>query len=261
MKNDAYLIKLEKKILDIGIKKGSSVIICADVLKLMIILKKEKINFSPNDFIDLMIKIIGKKGTLIFYSFNWGFFNGKIFNHSLSKSFSGALSNAALERKDFKRSKSPVYSLLVYGKYQKKICSMNHYNCFSLKSPFGFLIKKKVKCFLFDLDYKNGAFPFFHVAEQYEKVYYRFFKVFTGKIMIRNVLKKISIKMFVRKNDYKITTIYSSKTDTELKKINALKKSSFFNIKISLLDVSKLYLMTLQQLKIEKKMILRRKSQ
>ena len=67
--------------------------------------------------------------------------------------------------------------------------------------------------------------------------------------------------MFVRKNDYKITTIYSSKTDTELKKINALKKSSFFNIKISLLDVSKLYLMTLQQLKIEKKMILRRKSQ
>ena len=50
-------------------------------------------------------------------------------------------------------------------------------------------------------------------------------------------------------------------TLTELKKINALKKSSFFNIKISLLDVSKLYLMTLQQLKIEKKMILRRKSQ
>ena len=42
MKNDAYLIKLKKKISDIGIKKGSSVIICADVLKLMIFLKKKK---------------------------------------------------------------------------------------------------------------------------------------------------------------------------------------------------------------------------
>ena len=66
--------------------------------------------------------------------------------------------------------------------------------------------------------------------------------------------------MFVRKNDYKITTIYSNKTDTALKKINALKTNNFFNIKISLLDVRKLYLMTLEQLKIEKKMILRKKS-
>ena len=78
--------------------------------------------------------------------------------------------------------------------------------------------------------------------------------------MVGNLIKKISIKMFVRKNDYKITTIYSNKTDTALKKINALKTNNFFNIKISLLDVRKLYLMTLEQLKIEKKMILRKKS-
>jgi len=206
-----------------------------------------------------MKEIVGKNGTLVFYSFNWDFFKGKIFNHNLSKSFSGALSNAALKRNDFKRSKSPVYSLLVYGKYQKKICNMDYYNCFSLKSPFGFLIKKKFKCFFFDIDYKTGAFPFFHVAEQFVKVYYRFFKIFTGKIIIKNILKKIRIKMFVRKNDYKITTIYSNKTDKILKKINALKKSSFFNIKISLLDINKLYLITIKQLKIEKKLILEKK--
>ena len=260
MRNSAYLVKLEKKILDIGIKKGSTVIICADVLRFAIFLKRKKINFNSNDFIDLLIKIVGKNGTLIFYSFNWNFFSGKLFNYNSSKSFSGALSNAALQRKDFKRSKSPVYSLMVFGKHQKKICSMSHYDCFSLKSPFGFLIKIKAKCFLFDLDYKTGAFPFFHVAEQFIKVYYRFFKIFSGKIMIGNLSKKISIKMFVRKNDYKITTIYSNKTDTALKKINALKTNNFFNIKISLLDVRKLYLMTLEQLKIEKKIILRKKN-
>ena len=45
MRNSAYLIKLEKKILDIGIKKGSTVIICADVLKFIIFLKKKKNKF------------------------------------------------------------------------------------------------------------------------------------------------------------------------------------------------------------------------
>jgi len=60
MRNSAYLVKLEKKILDIGIKKGSTVIICADVLRFAIFLKRKKINFNSNDFIDLLIKIVGK---------------------------------------------------------------------------------------------------------------------------------------------------------------------------------------------------------
>ena len=41
MRNSAYLVKLEKKILDIGIKKGSTVIICADVLRFAIFLKRK----------------------------------------------------------------------------------------------------------------------------------------------------------------------------------------------------------------------------
>ena len=59
-----------------------------------------------DNFIDLLIKTIGKNGTLIFYSFNWNFFEGKIFDYKQTKSFSGAFSNAALKRKEFKRSKN-----------------------------------------------------------------------------------------------------------------------------------------------------------
>ena len=227
MHNSAYLIKLKKKFLELGVKKGSTIIVCSDILKLLILFKKKKINFNLDDFIDLLIKIVGKNGTLIFYSFNWNFFEGKIFDYNNSKSFSGSLSNAALKRKDFKRSKSPVYSLLIYGKYQKKICNMKHDNCFSLDSPFGFLIKKKAKCLFFDLDYKNAAFPFFHVAEQYVKVYYRFYKIFSGKVIFKNKIKKTKIKMYVRKKNYKITTIYSNSTDKFLKKIKGLIKKKF----------------------------------
>ncbi len=260
MKNNAYFIKLEKKILKLGVKKGSTVIVCADILKFLIFLKKKNQILNLDNFIDLLIKIVGRNGTLIFYSFNWNFFEGKTFDYTQSKSFSGALSNTALKRKDFKRSKSPVYSLLVYGKYQKKICNMKHYDCFSLKSPFGFLIKKKAKCLFFDLDYKSAAFPFFHVAEQYVNVYYRFFKVFSGKVFYKNKTKITKLKMFVRKKNYNITTIYSDSTDIFLKKAKALIKNKFFNIDISLVDINSLYKTTVKQLKIEEKLFLRRKS-
>ena len=260
MENNAYFSKLKKKILSLGVKKGSTVIVCSDILKLLILFRKKRINFNLDNFIDLLIKTIGKNGTLIFYSFNWNFFEGKIFDYKQTKSFSGAFSNAALKRKEFKRSKNPVYSLLVYGKYQKEICNMKHYDCFDLKSPFGFLIKKKAKCLFFGLDYKNAAFPFFHVAEQYVKVYYRFFKIFSGKIIYKNKIKRTKLKMFVRKKNYKITTIYSDSTDKFLKKIKALVKDKFLNISISLLDVEKLYQITVKQLKVEEKLFLRRKS-
>ncbi len=258
MDKNAYFLKIKKKLQNLGVKKGSTIIVCSDILKFLILFKKKKINFNSDDFIDLLIDIVGERGTIVFYSFNWNFFQGKIFNYRESKSFSGALSNTALKRNDFKRSKSPVYSLLVYGKYQKYICNMKHSDCFSLNSPFGFLLKKRAKCLFFDLDYKNSAFPFFHVAEQKAKSYYRFFKFFSGKVIQGKKVKKLKIKMFVRKNNYKVTTIYSNSTDTYLKKNNALIKNKFLSINISLLDTKKLYEVTVKQLKLENKLFLRK---
>ncbi len=258
MEKNAYFLKVKKKLQNLGVKKGSTIIVCSDILKFLILFKKKKINFNSDHFIDLLIDVVGKQGTIVFYSFNWNFFEGKIFNYKDSKSFSGALSNAALKRDDFKRSKSPVYSLLVCGRYQKEICNMNHSDCFSLNSPFGFLLKKKAKCLLFDLDYKNSAFPFFHVAEQKAKSYYRYFKFFSGKVMKDNKEKKIKIKMFVRKKNYKVTTIYSNSTDNYLKKMNALIKNKFYDISISLLDIKILYDITVKQLQLENKLFLRK---
>ena len=70
MEKNAYFIKLEKKFLELGIKKGSTVIVCSDILKLLILFKKKKMSFNLDDFINSLIKTIGKSGTLIFYSFN-----------------------------------------------------------------------------------------------------------------------------------------------------------------------------------------------
>ena len=64
--------------------------------------------------------------------------------------------------------------------------------------------------------------------------------------------------MFVRKKNYKVTTIYSNSTDNYLKRKKALIKNKFYNISISLLDIKILYDITVKQLKLENKLFLRK---
>ena len=60
------------------------------------------------------------------------------------------------------------------------ISNMHHKDCFSLDSPFGYLIKKKAKNLFLNLHYRIGGFPFVHVVEQEVGVKYRFKKDFTS---------------------------------------------------------------------------------
>ena len=66
--------------------------------------------------------------------------------------------------------------------------------------------------------------------------------------------------MFVRKENYKMLTYYSPQTEKILKKSNALKKAKLFSSELTFLDLKKLYKLTLDQLNIEKNMILRKET-
>ena len=95
---------------DIDISEGDIVYVASDILKLSIFYKQNKILFDPNIFIDTLIKIVGDKGTLLFPTFNWDFCKGKIFDYKKTPSNCGSLSNIALQRSDFKRTKHPIHS-------------------------------------------------------------------------------------------------------------------------------------------------------
>ena len=160
----------------LDIKKGDIVLVNANILDFII---KGKKNIVPEDFIDCLKKRITNKGTLVFPTYSWDFCEKKSFNYKLTRTISGALSNITLQRKDFKRTKNPIFSFTVYGSKKKILCDMNHFNCFSLNSPFGYLIKNKAKHLFINLDYQD-AMTFVHVAEQLEKVNYRYMKTFNG---------------------------------------------------------------------------------
>ena len=187
---------LENIINKLEINRGDKLLVSSNITKLIINFKKKNIVFDPNLLIDLLKDKVGKNGTLLFPTFNWDFCKGKTFDYHGTPSRTGSLSNVALKRSDFTRSISPIYSFVVTGKDKEKICNLKHTNCYGLDSPFGYLIKNKGKNLFIDLNYRVysgmnfGGFTFHHVAEQYAKVKYRYFKKFVGNYINQKKAQK-----------------------------------------------------------------------
>ena len=230
------------------IQKGDKIIVSSDLLRLLLKTKKKEINFNPNDLIDILKEKIGKNGTLFIPTFNWDFFKGKTFYVNKSVSHSGSLGNVALKRKDFTRSFNPIYSFAVTGKDKDKICNQKHNDCFSLNSPFGYLIKNKGKNLFIDLHYKNPdetlfiGFPFHHVVEQAVKVEYRYKKEFKGFYYNKkNEKKKLKIKFYAFDLKLKYRVFLKRKLYTDLLKKKIIKKETSHGVNFDLLDIKKTY--------------------
>ena len=123
---------------EVNLSTGDTVMVSSDVLKIMIHNKKSKNKIDIDSIIDMIIEKISHKGTLLFPTFNWDFCSGKDFDYKKTLSQCGTLSNIALKRSDFKRTKNPIYSFAVTGKDKDFFCNMPHRDSFSFDSPLGY---------------------------------------------------------------------------------------------------------------------------
>ena len=163
----------------INIIPGDKILVHSNILNILIEFKKKNKKFNANLIIDSLIKKVGPNGTVIFAAYNWEFCRGKAFDYNKSQSMAGSLGSFALKRKDFRRTKNPIYSFAVTGKDKDYLCNLNHHNCFDMDSPFGYLIKNQAKMLFIGMDYKDG-FTLCHIAEQAVGVNYRILKNFSG---------------------------------------------------------------------------------
>mgnify|MGYP001082635638 CR=1 FL=1 len=226
----------------ININPGDKILVSSSILKLLIQSRKENKKFDGNIIIDSLISTIGENGTLMFPAYNWDFCKGKDFDYNKTPSSAGSLSNLALKRKDFQRTKNPIYSFAVTGKNKDYICNLNHESCFGLDSPFGYLIENHGKNLFIDIDYKEG-FTFDHVAEETVGVDYRYFKHFSGFYTDKlNRQTRVNYKMYVRNLSLNISmTAIDKKFDEILIKNNAYTKKIENGISFILIDINRAY--------------------
>ena len=235
---------------ELNIIPGDKILVSSSIMNLLILLKKYNEKFDPNKIIDALIEKVSSDGTLMFPTFNWDFCEGKGFDYNSTPSKTGSLGNLALKRKDFQRTKNPIYSFAVTGKDKDLICNLNHHSCFGLDSPFGYLIKNHGKNLFIGLNYKYGGFAFHHVAEETVGVDYRYFKDFTGFYTDRFKKKtKTSFRLYVRDLSLNFETRMDKKMDEVLFEKNAYIRKIVKGINFELIDIPKAYEILVNDLK------------
>jgi len=191
----------------IDINDGDIVIVSSDIVRFMCVCRDNKEQFNPNIFIDSIIEKIGDKGTLLFPTYNWDYCKGKSFDYYNTISQTGSLSNIALKRKDFIRTKHPIYSHAVTGFDSKYLYNLNNKSAFGPDSVFAYLYKNKAKqLFIGDKEsfWHRKAYTSLHYIEEKVGVDYRYIKFFSAPYINETRIKKDSTySMSVRDLNHK----------------------------------------------------------
>ncbi len=179
----------------------------SDIVGLMYVCRDNKEQFNPNIFIDSIIEKIGEKGTLLFPTYNWDYCEGKSFDYLNTISKTGSLSNVALKRKDFIRTKHPIYSHAVWGFDSKYLYSLNNKSAFGPDSVFAYLHNNKAKQLFIGVKesfWYGNAYSSIHYIEEKVEVDYRYIKFFSAPYINETGIKKDSTySMYVRDLNHK----------------------------------------------------------
>ncbi|MEO1927134.1 MAG: AAC(3) family N-acetyltransferase [Nautiliaceae bacterium] len=187
----------EKYIQKLNLKNDDTLLIGSNILMFGKELLKEGIKFDPNLFINELQKFL-ENGTLLFPAFDYDFCNKGVYNYNAPPpKLMGALSKTAFKRGDFKRTSHPVFSFLVWGKYQDDFLKLQNVDAFSMDSPFGLLYKLRAKMLIIDVEY-NHVFTYIHFVEFMEKAPYRYNKTFKGRYIKDNYEYVKECRLYVR---------------------------------------------------------------
>ena len=239
------------KILDtfiekLNIERNSILLLTENSLTLLMAMKEiDKVSeYSIDDlfemFIDKLIEKLGDNGTLLIQTFDWGFCNKKIYDIRKSKSRTSFLGKIALKRGDFIRTKHPIYSFAVTGKYKNELANLDNKGSFDKNSPFYFLYEKKAKMIIIDISLQK-SFTFAHFVEEMEQVHYRYNKSFTSQYIDEQGIENTkAYDMYVR--DIKNNVLaYFEPLENLFTKANIMKKYMMNELVIREVDLYKAY--------------------
>jgi len=224
----------------LDLKYGDFLLITGNLVKFLMKAKREDKNFNLDILIDLILEKIGQEGTLAIQTFNWDFCTGETYDIINSKSKTGSLGNIALKRKDFKRTRHPIYSFAVTGKYQEELVSLDNRGAFDKNSPFNFMFKNNAQMIIVELPLQN-SFTFVHYVEEIHNVSYRYNKTFKANYIDADGNKKLlSYDMHVRDIENNVLTNVEP-----LEKIfidnNVMNVSLYEDIEIKKINLTKAY--------------------
>lgn len=241
---DLYDELIEK----MNIEKGENIFIASDILKIGLKFYEFGEKFNMDILINKIQEKITNEGTIVFPTYNWDFCKGITFNYKKTKSKTGALSQKALERKEFKRTKHPIYSFAVWGKDQEILYKYDNVSSFGKETPFEYFCNQNYKMIFLDVNFTNSLTLALHV-EQLMEVPYRFMKVFKANyIDENNIISTREYSMFVRYLGIEINQDMDE-FEKRAEEEEILSSKIFYGIRIKKCEIEKLKNLIIQDIR------------
>lgn len=161
---------------------------------------------GPQTVIDALLEVLGREGTLVMPTFTIAFCDqynaeGKgYFDLDNTPSEMGILTELVRKMPGAKRSVNPIYSVAVYGKLADDLSSVNDKSVYGKESIFGKLHKLNAWTMIIGLSY-NNSWTFVHYIEEMEGCDWRYFKDFSGEIIVGGKKYWDTFSMLVRDLD------------------------------------------------------------
>lgn len=222
-----------------GIQRGDTIDLISDLSHIVLKFQENGETFDPNQFIDALCEAVGKEGTVLIRTFSWDFCHGRGWDYRKSRSQVGALGNFALKRNDFKRTRHPIYSWMVWGKMQGTFCRLDNRESFSEDSVFAWEYKNPSHMIILG-DPNTTGITIYHYVEEHVGVPYRYIKNFEDIYVDENGQKeKRTYSMYVRSYELEVSETHVSPYFPVLKEIGALEENYFLGIRATNIDIPK----------------------
>lgn len=199
---------------EIGIYSGDILYVSSDSMKIIAAASKElglqgreERDVFLHQLVDNLCYHVGEEGTVLFPVYSWVFCKGMPFDYRKTLGEVGALNNFVLQnRPDFVRTKHPMYSFMVWGKYARELFEMNNQDAWGEGSPFAFMHRMGAKELGLSLPLVR-TLTFKHYVEQAVKVPYRYPKYFLAHYVDENGVDEVrSYSMLVRDLSVKLSS-------------------------------------------------------
>lgn len=212
--------------------------------------RKNGERFDANEFIDSFQKVLSK-GTLIIPAYTDNLWSGDTFDIKKSRPTTGALSNKALRRSDFKRTMEPLHSVFVWGRDTDEVLALNPESTFGKDGIFGFLHRKKAKMICVDVHLQN-SFTFVHYVEEKLKVKYRKYYHLEMDMIDENGESRSKKIAFHTKRPWILTDLYDLQQSLGADRVK--QNFKFRNSKIQYFELDKAYKYVIKYIRSGKKL-------
>lgn len=226
----------------LGIRKGDRILVSSAIKDVVNIAKSNGDEFDLNILIDAFKEAVGEEGTLMFPTYNWDWCKGAAYDVRSTPSQVGALSQIALNRPDFRRTRHPIYSFAVYGAGTEELCALDNKSAFGPDSPFRWFLDHGVKNIVINCKF-NHSFTFVHYVEEavLDDVRYRYLKDFRADYTDAdgNTTERV-YSMCVRSYTYDVEEVVDDYEEDWLKA--GAQENIFINgIRYAVIDLRKTY--------------------